>query len=129
MTTAIGSLGCSSAIFRGRAKRRAAGSSKSPEHVFSIDALTGVFPDAMLVLVHRDPGHVLVSAARLTELLRAPFTTTIDRREIGRKVAGCGRRDAAHGQARRRFGLSTPARARQLSCARRRAGWNGRSDL
>ncbi len=60
---------------------------KSPEHVFSIDALTGVFPDARLVFVHRDPGHVLVSAARLTELLRAPFTTAIDRREIGRKVA------------------------------------------
>jgi Sulfotransferase family len=60
---------------------------KSPEHVFSFDALARVFPDAMLVLVHRDPGHVLVSAARLTELLRAPFTTTIDRREIGRKVA------------------------------------------
>ena len=36
---------------------------KSPEHVFSFDALTRVFPDAMLVLVHRDPGHVLVSAA------------------------------------------------------------------
>jgi hypothetical protein len=60
---------------------------KSPEHVFSFAALTRVFPDAMLVLAHRDPGHVLVSAARLTELLRAPFTTTIDRREIGCKVA------------------------------------------
>jgi hypothetical protein len=60
---------------------------KSPEHVFSVDALTRAFPDAMLVFVHRDPGHVLVSAARLTELLRAPFTTGIDRREIGRKVA------------------------------------------
>jgi hypothetical protein len=60
---------------------------KSPEHVFSLDALAHVFPDAMLVLVHRDPGHVLASAARLTELLRAPFTTAIDRREIGRKVA------------------------------------------
>jgi hypothetical protein len=60
---------------------------KSPEHVFSIDALARVFPDAMLVLVHRDPGHVLASAARLTELLRAPFTTAIDRREIGRQVA------------------------------------------
>ena len=60
---------------------------KSPEHVFSFDALATVFPDAMLVLVHRDPGHVLVSAARLTELLRAPFTTTIDRREIGRSGA------------------------------------------
>src|SRR6202453_4680151 len=60
---------------------------KSPEHVFSVDALTRAFPDAILVFVHRDPGHVLVSAARLTELLRAPFTTGIDRREIGRKVA------------------------------------------
>ncbi|HEY3623870.1 MAG TPA: sulfotransferase [Roseiarcus sp.] len=60
---------------------------KSPEHVFSFDALSRMFPDAMLVLVHRDPGHVLASAARLTELLRAPFTTAIDRREIGRKVA------------------------------------------
>jgi hypothetical protein len=59
---------------------------KSPEHVFSIDALSRVFPDAMLVLVHRDPGHVLASAARLTELLRAPFTTAIDRGEIGRQV-------------------------------------------
>jgi hypothetical protein len=60
---------------------------KSPEHVFSFDALAKVFPAAMLVLVHRDPGHVLVSAARLTELLRAPFTTRIDRGEIGRRVA------------------------------------------
>ena len=60
---------------------------KSPEHVFSTDALARVFPDAMLVLVHRDPGHVLASAARLTELMRTPFTTTLDRREIGRKVA------------------------------------------
>jgi hypothetical protein len=39
------------------------------------------------VFVHRDPGHVLVLATRLTELLRTPFTTAIDRREIGRKVA------------------------------------------
>jgi hypothetical protein len=60
---------------------------KSPEHVFSIDALARVFPEAMLVLVHRDPGHVLASAARLTELMRAPFTAAIDRREIGGKVA------------------------------------------
>jgi hypothetical protein len=60
---------------------------KSPEHVFSLNSLSRVFPDAMLVLVHRDPGHALVSAARLTELLRAPFTTAINRKEIGRQVA------------------------------------------
>ena len=60
---------------------------KSPDHLFSASALGRVFPDAMLVFVHRDPAHVLASAARLTELLRAPFTNAIDRREIGRKVA------------------------------------------
>jgi Sulfotransferase family len=60
---------------------------KSPEHVFSLDALTRVFPDARLLFVHRDPGHVLASAARLTELLRAPFTTAMDRLEIGHGVA------------------------------------------
>ena len=60
---------------------------KSPDHVFSAHTLARVFPDAMLVFVHRDPAHVLASAARLTELLRAPFTSAIDRREIGRKVA------------------------------------------
>jgi len=41
----------------------------------------------MPVLVHRDPGHVLASAARPTELMRAPFTTAINRAEIGRQVA------------------------------------------
>jgi hypothetical protein len=60
---------------------------KSPDHVFSADALGRVFPDALLVFVHRDPGHVLASVARLTELLRAPFTHALDRLEIGRKVA------------------------------------------
>ena len=60
---------------------------KSPEHVFSLDALSRAFPDALLVLAHRDPGHVFASAARLTELMRIPFTSAIDRKEIGRKVA------------------------------------------
>ncbi len=60
---------------------------KSPDHVFTADSLARIFPDARLVLVHRDPAHVLPSVARLTELLRAPFTDAIDRVAIGRKVA------------------------------------------
>lgn len=61
---------------------------KSPDHVFTAASLARVFPDARLVLVHRDPAHVLASVARLTELLRAPFTNALDRVSIGRKVAG-----------------------------------------
>ena len=60
---------------------------KSPDHVFSVAALARAFPQAHLVLVHRDPAHVLASVARLTELLRAPFTDVVDRGAIGRKVA------------------------------------------
>jgi hypothetical protein len=58
---------------------------KCPDHVFAIAAIRSVYPDARLVLVHRDPLAVLSSVARLTEVLRRPFTRHIDRHEIGRQ--------------------------------------------
>jgi hypothetical protein len=60
---------------------------KSPDHVFALDDLKKVYPDAHLVFVHRDPVRVLASVARLTEVLRRPFTRSIDRLEIGRTVS------------------------------------------
>jgi Sulfotransferase family len=60
---------------------------KSPDHVFALDDIRKVYPDAHLVLVHRDPVRVLASVARLTEVLRRPFTRRIDRVEIGREVS------------------------------------------
>jgi hypothetical protein len=60
---------------------------KCPDHVFAIDAIRRVYPDACFVFVHRDPLHVLASVARLTEILRAPFTRRMDRAEIGRQVS------------------------------------------
>lgn len=59
---------------------------KSPDHVYCLDALLDVYPDACFVFVHRDPMKVMASVARLTELLRAPFTRRIDRGQIGRQV-------------------------------------------
>lgn len=58
---------------------------KCPDHVFALDAIRAVYPDARLVFVHRDPLAVLLSVARLTETLRRPFTRTIDKAEIGRQ--------------------------------------------
>lgn len=58
---------------------------KCPDHLFALDALRTVYPDARLVFVHRDPARVLMSVARLTEVLRRPFTRRIDRAEIGRQ--------------------------------------------
>jgi hypothetical protein len=60
---------------------------KSPDHIFALDALRQVYPDARFVFVHRDPMKVLPSVARLTEILRQPFTRKIDRLQIGRQVS------------------------------------------
>jgi len=58
---------------------------KCPDHIFALGALRAVYPDAGVVLVHRDPVSVLLSVARLTEVLRRPFSRHVDRREIGRQ--------------------------------------------
>src|SRR5262249_23075838 len=58
---------------------------KCPDHIFALDALRAVYPDAGVVFVHRDPLAVLPSVTRLTEVLRRPFTRHIDRLEIGRE--------------------------------------------
>jgi hypothetical protein len=58
---------------------------KCPDHIFALDALRAVYPDAGVVFVHRDPLAVLPSVARLTEVLRRPFTRHVDKIEIGRQ--------------------------------------------
>ncbi len=58
---------------------------KCPDHLFALDAIRAVYPDARMVFVHRDPLKVLVSVAKLTEVLRAPFSRHIDRAAIGRQ--------------------------------------------
>jgi len=58
---------------------------KCPDHVFALDAIRTVYPDARLVFVHRDPVSVLLSVAKLTEVVRAPFTRRHDPRDIGRQ--------------------------------------------
>lgn len=59
---------------------------KSPDHIYTLDALLQVYPDARFVFVHRDPMRVMASVARLTELLRGPFARRVDRFQIGRQV-------------------------------------------
>jgi hypothetical protein len=60
---------------------------KCPDHVFTLDAIQEVYPDARFVFVHRHPAAVLASVAKLTEALRAPFTRHIDRLAIGAEVS------------------------------------------
>jgi hypothetical protein len=58
---------------------------KCPDHLFALDAIRTEYPDARLVFVHRDPVKVLLSVAKLTEVVRRPFTRQLDAREIGRQ--------------------------------------------
>jgi hypothetical protein len=58
---------------------------KCPDHLFALPAIRAVYPDARLVFVHRDPVKVLLSVAKLTEVLRRPFTRRLDPHEIGRQ--------------------------------------------
>ena len=59
---------------------------KSPDHVFALDDVRTVYPDAQWVFIHRDPVAVLASVARLTEVLRRPFAHRVDLAEIGQQV-------------------------------------------
>ncbi len=67
---------------------------KSPDHVFALDDIQAVYPDARWVFIHRDPVAVLASVATLTEVLRRPFTQRVDRLEIGRQVFASWREGA-----------------------------------
>ncbi len=58
---------------------------KCPDHVFALSEIRSVYPDARLVFVHRDPLRVLLSTARLTEVLRRPFTRRLDLAALGRQ--------------------------------------------
>jgi hypothetical protein len=46
---------------------------KSPDHIFSKEALLAVFPDALLIQTHRDPLEVLKSSSQLTHVLQGLF--------------------------------------------------------
>ena len=46
---------------------------KAPSHLMALDALFQVYPDAGIIMTHRDPVKVLASCASFTEMLRAPL--------------------------------------------------------
>jgi sulfotransferase family protein len=56
---------------------------KSPGHQFSLDALLTVFPDACVVLTHRDPLRVIPSLCSLMAALRGILTDRLDLQRLG----------------------------------------------
>lgn len=57
---------------------------KSPQHLWALEGLLAVYPDARLVQTHRDPVKVAASLASLVCTLRSLGSDDVDPREIGR---------------------------------------------
>ncbi|MYM62099.1 sulfotransferase [Pseudomaricurvus sp. HS19] len=56
---------------------------KNPWHPLFLDALTEVYPDAQLVMTHRDPVDVVASACSLIKVVRQMFSDKVDLHYIG----------------------------------------------
>lgn len=77
---------------------------KAPAHLFGLDALLAVFPDANLVVTHRDPRQVIPSICSLAAGFRGILTDRLDLRRLGDEfvqamAAGPGRALAARATA------------------------------
>lgn len=60
---------------------------KSPEHVYGLDHLLSVFPDAVVIQTHRNPLEVLKSSLQLNEVLEGVFAYPADRSQTGNREA------------------------------------------
>ncbi len=56
---------------------------KAPAHLFDLGALFTVYPDACVVMTHRDPVEVAASNASLTATLRSAFCDDVDPLHVG----------------------------------------------
>lgn len=59
---------------------------KNPWHPLYLDDLTTVYPDAQLVMTHRDPVEVLGSACSLISAVRQMFSDEVDNHKIGESM-------------------------------------------
>jgi len=59
---------------------------KSPAHLPAINELLEVYPDALIIHTHRDPGNVIPSLASLHYAFRGMSSDTLDPARIGRNV-------------------------------------------
>jgi len=56
---------------------------KNPWHPLYLDALTETYPDAQLVMTHRDPAEVVGSICSLIKYVRAVYSDDVDLKGIG----------------------------------------------
>jgi hypothetical protein len=57
---------------------------KGPSHLWHLDALARVYPDARIIRLHRSPAVSVPSVCSLTSVVRGARAATVDNEEIGR---------------------------------------------
>lgn len=70
---------------------------KAPPHFPALDALFAVYPDAGVILTHRDPLAVVASVASLHAVLRRTFSDAVEPKAIGPEVSQMLANDIARG--------------------------------
>ena len=60
---------------------------KAPAHLFGLRALFATYPDAGVILTHRNPLEVVASVASLHTTLRGTFSDTVDPAAVGAEVS------------------------------------------
>src|SRR5262245_9381167 len=60
---------------------------KSPDHVYGLDRLLAVFPDAAIIQTHRNPVEVVHSQILLTQVLEAMFARPREREQLAASEA------------------------------------------
>ena len=56
---------------------------KAPSHLFALEALLAMYPDARIIQTHRHPLRVVASVASMDAMLRRAFSHRVDLHEIG----------------------------------------------
>jgi len=70
---------------------------KAPPHLPALEALFAVYPDAGLILTHRDPLEVVASVASLHAVLRRTFSNAVEPTAVGPEVSAMLAGDIARG--------------------------------
>jgi hypothetical protein len=60
---------------------------KCPDHVYGLEELLAVFPEAVIIQTHRNPFEVLRSGSQLTDILQRLFARVSDRDQLGEREA------------------------------------------
>jgi hypothetical protein len=81
---------------------------KAPPHFPTLDALLAVYPDANVVVTHRDPLEVAASVASLHAVLRGTFSDAVEPTEVGPEVSQMLANDIARGMEALARGCARP---------------------